>query len=180
MRKRCGADNMVKSVKKEKHIAFGLKTLHILRPLPFGSSAELLSIDIGFAMGTEWQQEVLWNKRGIPFGGHALRRRAIRWSQRHQLPICLAREVVHFEAVDGPVGLIESSRVVGHKVVACRRCRRTRCLTPYGAGPVSAEGGVEDDSVLPEVRWDAAALRSVQLCQRCSPLARYWMAALDV
>lgn len=44
-----------KIVELRRSVAFKLKTSHILRPLPSSFSAELLSIDIGFAMGTEWQ-----------------------------------------------------------------------------------------------------------------------------
>ena len=84
-------------------------------------------------------------------GRHAPRRMA--WV----VPVAALLNLIHFERVDCPICLGECAGIVRDVCVAAR-CQRGACgvVLPYVAGPVTAEGVVEDTLLVLDVRIKVA------------------------
>lgn len=88
--------------------------------------------------------------------------------------------LIHLDAADHPVGILECLGVMLHVLLARRRFGFARRLVPHARvpGPVAAEGGVEDDVEAREVLVDVAA--SGELGRRHAPFRRVGLARRDV
>lgn len=66
--------------------------------------------------------------------------------------------IVDFQIIDGPVSILKCIRIVLDVGLAGRsQSRAGAVLGPDVASPIAAEGGVEDNVVVHEMRVDIAA-----------------------
>ena len=67
--------------------------------------------------------------------------------------MCLALSK-HFHSIDQPICLAQRLRIRRNKGLTSRRLGRTLTLRPRLAGPIAAQGGIEDDLHILEMRID--------------------------
>lgn len=95
--------------------------------------------------------------------------------------VAVITALVDLEGVDGPVCLAECFRVVLNVVLAATgQGGASTVLAPYTAGPIAAEGSVEDEVVVHEVLVDVAVVAADEAGCGGSPVAGSGVRAGDI
>ena len=114
--------------------------------------------------------------------GSGLRNRLLRLrglGRRTAVAAALAVGLVDLEGIDAPVGVLERRRVVGHEVLARLAAVRRAARLEGAAGPVAAEGGVEDEVLRRELAVPVTAVAG-PLGRRFAPIGRVRVVGQDV